>query len=242
MPAEMKAVLHASVAFGWRSRPVRLLMIVSFVHGGFLMWAFYAWQPYFLELLGSDAVWVAGIVAALIAPVDDRRQRARRLPDPVLRQAHDAAPRVVRRARGLSAAGVGLVDSFLPASLLFLVAMGAVGVGTPVQQAYLHAVIPSSERATVVSFGSLVGSAGGIGGSLGLGYLARAQSVATAYVTGGLAHAACPSPARCPAARCANRLTSSSGEGGQGAGHAPAKGFLTVSSLDTTSRQPEPVS
>ena len=31
------------------------------------MWAFYAWQPCFLELLGRDAVWVAGVVSALIA-------------------------------------------------------------------------------------------------------------------------------------------------------------------------------
>jgi MFS family permease len=85
-----------------------------------------------------------------------------------------------------AAAGVGLVDSFGAAVLLFLLATGAIGVVAPVQQAYLHAVVPSSERATVVSFASLLGSAGGIGGSLGLGYVARARSVATGYVTGGL--------------------------------------------------------
>ena len=31
------------------------------------MWAFYASQPYLLELLDSDAVWIAGLVAAGIA-------------------------------------------------------------------------------------------------------------------------------------------------------------------------------
>jgi hypothetical protein len=64
--------------------------------------------------------------------------------------------------------------------------MGAIGVVAPVQQAYLHGIVPSAERATVVSFASLLASAGGIGGSLGLGYLARLRSVATGYVTGGL--------------------------------------------------------
>jgi MFS family permease len=185
MPAEMKKVLDASIAFGWKSRPVRLLMIVSFVQGGFLMWAFYAWQPYFLELLGRDAVWVAGVISALIAlsmiagnglvelltAVCGRRTTLLLASSTVL---------------ALAATGVGLVDSFWPAVALLLVAIGATGVGAPVQQAYLHAVIPSAQRATVVSFASLVGSAGGIGGSLGLGYLSRAQSVATAYVTGGL--------------------------------------------------------
>jgi sugar phosphate permease len=86
----------------------------------------------------------------------------------------------------VAAAGVGLVESFWPAVALLLIATGAAGVGTPVQQAYLHQVVPSSERATVVSLVSLASSAGGIGGQLGLGWIARAQSVAAGYVTGGL--------------------------------------------------------
>ncbi|MFQ5948726.1 MAG: MFS transporter, partial [Acidimicrobiia bacterium] len=65
--AEMGKVARASLTYGWRRPSVRLLMAVSFVHGGFLFWAFYAWQPYFLDLLGRNAVWVAGVVAALIS-------------------------------------------------------------------------------------------------------------------------------------------------------------------------------
>ena len=33
----------------------------------FLMWGFYASQPYLLELLDSDAIWIAGLVAAGVA-------------------------------------------------------------------------------------------------------------------------------------------------------------------------------
>ena len=51
-------------------------------------------------------------------------------------------------------------------------------VAMPVQQAYLHQVIPSAQRATVVSSVSLLSSAGGIGGQFGLGWIARAQAVA----------------------------------------------------------------
>ena len=46
---------------------MRLLMIVSAGPSAFMMWGFYAWQPYFLELLDSDAVWVSGVVSALVA-------------------------------------------------------------------------------------------------------------------------------------------------------------------------------
>ena len=40
-------------------------MIAGAIQTGFFMWAWYAWQPYFLELLERDAVWVAGVVAFL---------------------------------------------------------------------------------------------------------------------------------------------------------------------------------
>jgi hypothetical protein len=118
--------------------------------------------------------------------------------------------------------------------------MAATGVGTPVQQAYLHAVVPSSERATVVSFSSLVGSAGGIGGQLGLGYLSRSRSVAAGYVAGGLVLALALGPVaalrrrREPADRIVGRRA------GKPAPCA-AQGLPTVATVDTTARQPEPV-
>ena len=43
-------------------------MAVSFITSTFMMWGWYAWQPYFLSLYGNpDAVWVAGIISAVIA-------------------------------------------------------------------------------------------------------------------------------------------------------------------------------
>jgi len=56
LPREMRAVARSSVAFGWRRRSMRLLMLCSAIQGGFMSWGFYAWQLYFLELLRRDAV------------------------------------------------------------------------------------------------------------------------------------------------------------------------------------------
>ena len=61
---------------------------------------------------------------------------------------------------------------------------------SPVRQAYLHQIVPSEQRATVVSFDSMVANAGGTGGQLGLGALGEARSVGSAFVVGGLATAA----------------------------------------------------
>ena len=50
----------------------------------------------------------------------------------------------------------------------------------------MHEIIPSAQRATVVSFDSLLGNAGGMGSQAGLGYLARVRSLGDGYVIGGL--------------------------------------------------------
>src|SRR5262249_37682688 len=66
IPAEMRKVARESITYGWRKQPVRLFMLVTFIQGLYFIWGFYATQPYFLDLLGKpDAIWVAGVIAAL---------------------------------------------------------------------------------------------------------------------------------------------------------------------------------
>jgi hypothetical protein len=85
----------------------------------------------------------------------------------------------------LAAVGVGLAGSFWLAVTLYLIAMGATGIWGPVRQAYIHQNIPSEQRASVISFDSLVSSGGSMLGQIGLGRLAQVQSIATGYVVGG---------------------------------------------------------
>jgi MFS family permease len=238
LPGEMSKVLHASLDAGWRTRPVRLLMLVSLVQGAFLMWAFYAWQPYFLDLLGRDSVWVAGVIAALIASATIAGNG---LVDYFTRFCGRRTTLLLAASGTLAVAavGVGLVDSFGPAVVLFLVVMGAIGVVAPVQQAYLHGIVSSAERATVASFASLLGSAGGIGGSVGLGYLSRVRSVATGYVTGGLMMLLALPPL---IALRALRQPADVIVGRRAGAPAPCagQGLPAITSLDTTAREPEP--
>ncbi len=239
MPSEMTRVLNASLTYGWRSRPVRLLMLVSLVHGGFLMWGFYAWPPYFLALLGRDAVWVAGVVSALIAL---STIAGNTLVEFFTRFCGKRTTLLIAAAvvPVAAAVGVGLVESFWPAVALLLVATGAAGVGAPVQQAYLHQVVPSPQRATVVSSVSLVASAGGVGGQLGLGYVARAQSVAAGYVAGGLAMLLALPPLLL-LRRIGERADVIIGRRAGKRGPCAAQGLPQVASVDTTARQPTPV-
>src|SRR5205814_6496385 len=95
-------------------------------------------------------------------------------------------------AAGVSAAtmvATGTFRTFWVAVPVFLVGAVAGGVLQPVRQTYLHQSIPSSERATLVSFDSLVGSLGSVGGQTGLGYLSQERSIPTGFIIGGLATA-----------------------------------------------------
>ena len=185
LPAEVARNARAGVAFGWRQRPLRLLMLASLFQVGFLTWGFYASQPYLLDLLESDAIWVAGLVTAGVAL---STIAGNQLVDVLARGCGRRTTLLLGAAAVQTAAAValGLAPSFAFGVAALLLLMAASGVTSPVRQAYLHAVVPSEQRATVVSFDSMVANAGGIGNQVALGALGEARSVGAAFVAGGL--------------------------------------------------------
>jgi MFS family permease len=183
---EMGKVGRAGVTYGWCVPEMRLLVLQAFLVFGFFYWAWYAWPPYFLELLERNAVWVAGVIAALFSLAQIvGNALAGRLARPGRRRTT-----ILLGASGILAAttiATGIIQIFWLTVAVFLLGAVAAGALQPVRQAYLHQSIPTSERATLVSFDSLVGSLGGISGSTGLGYLSQVRSVPFGFVVGGVA-------------------------------------------------------
>jgi MFS family permease len=188
MPAEMVEVARVSIRYGWQQPSVRLLMMIAFVQGLFMAWGFYAWQPYFLALLGQDLPWVAGVIAALISLATIAGNE---ISEVLIRFANRRTMILWGAAvlQTVALFGVGLAGSFWLAVGFYLLSMLAMGVWSPVRQAYLHRLIPSEQRATVVSFDSMVSSGGSMVGQTGLGQLAQVQSFGAGYVVSGLASA-----------------------------------------------------
>ena len=186
LPAAMRSIAAAGVTYGWRQRPLRFLMLASLVQSGFLYWGFYAWQPYFLDLLERDAVWVAGVVSALISI----STIAGNLVVEWFTRFCGRRTTLLLWAAGLQTLGavvVGLTSSFWIAVGALMVVMAATGVSGPVRAAYMHHIIPTEQRATVVSFDSMVAGVGGTGAQAGLGALAQVQSFSAGYIVGGAA-------------------------------------------------------
>jgi MFS family permease len=183
---EMRKVARAGITFGWQKPAVRLLVIESFLTWGFFSWAWYAWQPYFLELYGDDAIWLSGLIAALFALagiagnalVGRVARPGRRRTTILLGAAAITASTMV---------ATGAIQYFWVTVPIFLLGAVAGGVLQPVRQTYLHQSIPTSERATLVSFDALMGSLGSVGGQTGLGYLSQERSIPAGFVVGGLA-------------------------------------------------------
>ena len=233
LPTEMRAIARASITYGWHVRTVRLLTMFSFVQMVFLAWGFHVWQPYFLELLGREAVWVAGVIAALVGLAT---MTGNAIVEWFARNCGKRTTLLISAAGvfSLAAIGIGLVGSFWMAVGLFLLVMASVGVLRPVKQAYLHQVIPTEQRATIISFDSLVANGGGMVGQIGLGYLAHTRSIAFGYVVGGIT-TLLALPIIAVLRRLGERSDIIIGTAGSRGG-CGGQGLPDISSLDTTPR------
>jgi hypothetical protein len=213
---ETRRIVSDGVTFGLRDRVVRFVMFASLVQGLFLMYGFYSWQRYFLDLLGRDLVWVTGVIAGLVGLT---QICGNALVGPLGRRTGDrgAILMVVVAASTEAVVGAALIQEFWVAVPLYLVSALAWGVYIPVKQAWINDRIPSSERATIISLDALFGDADNTAGQLGLGYMSTAVSTPAAWLVGGLAQSRRPpgsTPPRQPRrSRAASRTGRRAGRG-----------------------------
>jgi MFS family permease len=182
----VRDVLGDSVTYGLGSPPVRWVMLAAPFTSGVGFYTFYALQPYLLELYGdSQAYAVAGLAAAAVAGA----QIAGGYAAPWIRGLF--GKRTTALVLGVLASTailvlLGITSAFWVA-LVLVVAWGLVfAANMPIRQAYLNDMIPSQQRATVLSFDSLMGSSGGVVIQPVLGRAADAYSYATSFVIGGV--------------------------------------------------------
>jgi MFS family permease len=180
--AEVRTVLRASLDNGFRNPPVRWLMLAAPFTMGVGIFAFYALQPYLLELYGDPrAFGIAGLAAAIVAGA----QMVAGLAAPFLRRLFARRTHMLLFTAVVSIGCLTLIGStsrFAVAIALLVVWALAFSIGTPIRQAYLNGVIPSSQRATVLSFDNLMGSAGGVVAQPALGRVADAAGYSSAYL------------------------------------------------------------
>lgn len=190
---EVSTIVKASIKHGLGNPPVRMFMLAAPFASGVGIWVFYAFQPYLLELFGDpEAFYLSGIAAAIFAvaqmvggaSVNYARRRFKTRTGVILAQ-------IGFSVVGLLAVGAAAwfevpIGFWVATAILTVIALGWALSG-PMQQAYINELIPSQQRATVLSFNSLMGSAGGVVAQPVLGRVADVYSLGLGYaVAGGL--------------------------------------------------------
>ncbi len=182
--AAVRTVLTASLDHGWRNPPLRWLMLAAPFTGGVGVYVFYAMQPYLLELYGDpEAFGVAGLAAAIVAGT----QIIGGLAVPRIRRLFRQRTHALVSMSIVSVtvvALIGLTSNFWVAAALLAVWAFAFAASGPIRQAYVNGIIPSEQRATVLSFDSLMGSAGGVVTQPALGRVADLSGYSASYLIG----------------------------------------------------------
>jgi MFS family permease len=180
--ADVRTVLDGAIDGGLRNRPVRWLMLAAPFSSGVGFFTFYAMQPYLLQLYGDPGAYsVAGLAAALVAgaqivgglSVSRARRWFRRRTDALI-------------LATLANIGILVLIGWTTSFALALVLLGAwalvFAIQSPLRQAFMNGVIPSAQRATVLSFDSLMGSAGGAVAQPVLGRTADVLGYGPSYI------------------------------------------------------------
>ncbi|MFC5008589.1 MFS transporter [Dactylosporangium cerinum] len=160
--ARMRRIAADSVRYGWRVRQVRLLMLAVPFTGGVGVYVFYALQPHLLDLFHDERAYgIAGLAAAAVAGAQIAggllAERIGRLFPHRL-----TAYLALETAGVLALVGLGLAGQFWAALGLIVVWAVLASAGMPLRQAYVNGLIPSQQRATILSFDSLMASTGGV--------------------------------------------------------------------------------
>ena len=179
---EMRRVWAGSLEYGWRVPAVKWLMVEVLFTGGVGIYAFYALQPYLLELYGDpDAYQIAGLVAAIVAGAQILGGIAAPLIRRLFRR-RTSALILTAAASTATLALIGVFESFWAVVALIVVWALLFAATLPIRQAYLNGMIPSRQRATIISFDSLMNSSGGVWAQPVLGRAADAWGYAPSYL------------------------------------------------------------
>lgn len=178
---EMKKIFNNSIDYGLKNPPVRWIMVSASFSMGVSIYIFYALQPFLLTLYGDEKAYtIAGLIASLTALA----QIMGGVLAPQIRKLFRQRTSALFVGMGVTVLLLVLVSQITQfvVALVVIFLWGLLFAALmPIRQAYLNGNIPSAQRATVLSFDALMGSAGGVFAQPLLGKVADLASYSTSY-------------------------------------------------------------
>ena len=187
--ADVRKLFATSIDEGLKRPAVRWIMLGAPFASGVGFYVFYAMQPHLLALFGDPTAYsIAGLAAAIFA----LSQVAGSLTAPLARRLFKLRTSALLVGETLSVGFLlllGLANNFWLAIGIVVFWGLLFSAITPIRQTYLNSLIPSKQRATVLSFDSLMGSAGGIVTQPILGRAADLWGYAQSFMLSGVIQA-----------------------------------------------------
>lgn len=137
-------------------------MLSTLFTTGTSFYSFYALQPYLLELYGNKSAYaLAGLVAALIASA----QIAAGILVPVIRKYFNLRTSILFTSVLISSLALfvlGFLTNFIFAVIVAILWALSFSMCEPIYLALINELIPSQQRATILSLNNLMGSSGAV--------------------------------------------------------------------------------
>ena len=180
-------ILSSSVAYGIKNRVTFALLVTTLFLGLGLASVELLWQPRVQAITGGvGETWVLGVLAAgyfLMASVGSI------VSTPICRMTGDNYPRILigmRVVLGGLLFALALQGSILAFALFYLLLYFMIGTAGSPHAALYNDQIPSKQRATMMSFESLIAQGGGLIGALLIGFVADIWSIPIAWMLAGV--------------------------------------------------------
>jgi MFS family permease len=159
---QMKRIFSEALEHGLKKPAVRWVMLASPFMVGVSFYVFYALQPFLLKLYGNPKAYsIAGLVAAIVA----FSQIVGGFISPYVRKFFSKRTNAIFTTILAGALTLFLVsisqNFYVVIGLVFLWGLMFSALN-PIRLTYLNSIIPTDQRATILSFDSMLGSSGGI--------------------------------------------------------------------------------
>jgi MFS transporter, DHA1 family, quinolone resistance protein len=183
---DVPRVVKTSVTYGVKDRTLSMLLLTILALGFGIAGLELLWQPRVTALIGSGSnTWILGVLAAgyflttsvgsvLITPICSRLNN-----DLLLVMA------ILTAALGAIMITLSAQASIATFTLFYLLTYLVMGMSSSPYGTLYNSQVPSEHRSTMLSFQSLVAQAGGLVGSVILGWVAGVAGIPSAWALGG---------------------------------------------------------
>ncbi len=178
----MRDTAIASIRYGMSDRSVRFVLIVTGITAFAVMGFNMYWQPFFV-MRGVHERYLGYIFGSIMVAIGIGSHMAS-----WRREKTNEKKLIVwsMACAGVLAIASTMVPGMWLALLIFLLHEVPRGAWSPLKDSYLHARIPSSERATISSFCSMIPHICGALGLLASGLMAQSWGIETTWIIAGM--------------------------------------------------------